>query len=359
MQKLFSGLRVLDLSTVLAGPSVASFFAELGADVTKVENPTTNGDVTRTWKLPGETKDSRISAYFASVNFGKKYVWLDLKNEHDKLRIDEFIMTSDVVITNFKKGDDIKFGLTTSRIFELNPGVIQAKISGYAGDSDRIAYDVVLQAESGFMYMNGTPESGPVKMPVALIDVLAAHQLKEGILCALLQREKSGRGSIVECSLEKAALASLANQASNFLMTGHIPQRLGSLHPNIAPYGEIMTCKDDKQLVLAVGSDKQFLLLCTALGIPQLAGDPQFSSNPSRVVNRKVLFEKISPAFRSKTRIEWNTIFNHSQIPAGAILNLEEVFAGPVAQSMVISESIDGIETSRVSSVAFEIRQES
>lgn len=357
MQNLFSNLKVVDLSTVLAGPSVATFFSELGAEVVKIENPKTGGDVTRSWKLPQENAQSKVSAYFSAVNFKKKYVWLDLSNEDDKQAIIELIKSADIVISNFKLGDDKKFGLTSDAIFEINPRIIQAKIKGYSSSPERIAYDVVLQAESGFMFMNGTPDSGPVKMPVALIDVLAAHQLKEGILCALIHRATTGKGSVVECSLEKSALASLVNQATNFLMTGFIPRAQGSLHPNIAPYGEIFYCKDEKPLVLAIGSDKQFQLLCNLIGKSDLPRDDRFSDNKKRVENREALANEILEAFRLKDRAEWIQLFNSEQIPAGAILNMQEVMENKTAQSMLCKESIDGVNTTRLSSIAFTIAE--
>ena len=280
---LFHGLKVCDLSTVLAGPSVGSFFAELGAEVIKIENPRTHGDVTRSWKLASEDSQSSVSAYFASVNVKKTYVWLDLIQ--DRERLNAYIAQSDILIANFKAEDYSKFGLEKDQLLALNPRLIIARLKGFDSDQNRVAYDIALQAETGFMYMNGTPESGPVKMPVALIDVLAAHQLKEGILSALLVRERTGKGMQVDCSLEKAALASLVNQATNYLMAGHIPQRMGSLHPNIAPYGEIFACADQKLLVLASGSDKQFVKICEILSIPETARDPRFATNQLRVIN--------------------------------------------------------------------------
>ena len=300
-------------------------------------------------------RKSKVSAYFSSVNYKKKYLWLDLGNTENKTQILELIKNADIVISNFKKGDDKKFGLTTEIISALNPGIIQARIKGYSSDEERVAYDVVLQAESGFMYMNGTPESGPIKMPVALIDVLAAHQLKEGILCALLQKEITGKGSVVECSLEKSALASLVNQATNYLMGGIIPQAQGSLHPNIAPYGEIFYCKDQKPLVLAIGSDKQFTLLCEVLEKPSLFLDTRFTNNQSRVQNRKALYSEMSDIFLKKDRAAWTQVFNEKKIPAGAVLSMEDVMKGTIAQSMIREEKIEEIKTKRMSSIAFSI----
>jgi crotonobetainyl-CoA:carnitine CoA-transferase CaiB-like acyl-CoA transferase len=231
-------LTVIELSTVLAGPSVGMFFAELGAKVIKIEHPTIP-DVTRSWKLPYEQHDVPVSAYFSSVNYGKSYLTLNLLDTDDYSNFIELIKNADILLTNFKRGDDHKLGIETKKLQQLNKRLIIGKISGFGEESDRVAYDLILQAETGFMSMNGTTDSGPVKMPVALIDILAGHQLKEGILLALMDRQLTGKGSEVSVSLYDAAVCSLANQASNFLMTGHIAKRMGSLHPNIAPYGEL------------------------------------------------------------------------------------------------------------------------
>ena len=184
---IFNNLKVVELASVLAGPSVGMFFAELGAQVIKVEHPE-HPDVTRSWKIASENKEESASAYFSSINYKKEYIHLNLNKENDHFQLIELLKDTDILLTNFKKGDVEKFNLTDDLLLEVNPRLIHGKISGFGSDSDRVAYDLILQAETGFMSMNGTEDSGPVKMPVALIDVLAAHQLKEGILCALLER---------------------------------------------------------------------------------------------------------------------------------------------------------------------------
>lgn len=355
MNALFNNLQVLDLSSVLAGPSVATFFAELGARVIKVENPHHGGDVTRSWKLNSEDPQSTVSAYFSAVNYGKSYRSLDLGSAEHRPELEELIRTSDIVIVNFKQGDDIKFNLTAADVHALQPMAIYASLRGFASEPQRVAYDVVLQAESGHMFMNGTPQSGPLKMPVAMIDIIAAHQLKEGILCALLQREKNGRGSTVKCSLEQAALTALANQATNYLMAGHIPQAAGSLHPNIAPYGETMVCADGKHIVLAAGSDGQFNSLCTILDCAEVADDVRFRSNQLRVEHRTALFEILSRAFAKGNSEHWMPLLIARNVPAGAVKNMAEVMQSPAAQAMLRKERIDGVDTTRISSVAFTV----
>lgn len=354
---LFQDLKVIDLSTVLAGPSVATFFAELGADVTKIENPITAGDATRSWKLSSEDVHSTVSAYFSSVNYGKKYLSLNLANHDDSKTIMELIKECDLLITNFKKGDDEKFGISATALRKLNPQLIVGRITGFENQIDRVAYDVVLQAENGFMQMNGTKTSGPVKMPIAMIDMMAAHQLKEGILCALIQRQKTGKGYVVECSLEKAGLASLTNQATNYLMAGYVAERMGTLHPNIAPYGDIFQCSDDESIVLAVGSDKQFCQLVHLLGDGTIASDERFSHNPARVKNRPQLQKSLDPLFKKRTRNEWMEMFNNAYVPAGAIQSMDEVLTGATAKAMLLEEEIDGVATKRLQSAAFNMTE--
>jgi len=349
---MFSKLIIVDTSTVLAGPSVGTFFAELGATVIKVENASSY-DVTRTWKLPSEDKNSPISAYFSSVNYGKKYIQLNLKDAHDLKQFKELIKVADILISNFKNGDEEKLGITDTTLRNCNPGLIIGKINGFGKDSDRVAYDLILQAETGFMSMNGTSESGPVKMPVALIDVLAAHHLKEGLLIALLKLKTTGKASTVSVSLYDAAVASLVNQASNYLMNNHIPQRIGSLHPNIAPYGELFKTKENDLITFAVGSDTHFKKLCNYLSLSELTEDSKFNSNQSRVVNRTELQEILQEKIKE---LSTNAILDEmllQNVPAGKVKNLAEVFENEDLQKSILEEDNLGYKTKRVSSIAF------
>jgi crotonobetainyl-CoA:carnitine CoA-transferase CaiB-like acyl-CoA transferase len=349
---MFESLKVIELATVLAGPAVGMFFAELGAEVTKIEHPSLP-DVTRSWKLPTENDQDTVSAYFSAVNYNKHYQKTDLSSPEGALEIRKLIETADILLLNFKKGDDRKFGLTNEEIFALNPSILIGKISGFGDDSDRVAYDLILQAESGLMSMNGTPESGPVKMPVAFIDVLAAHQLKEGLLVALLERQITGKGQVVSVSLYDAAVSSLVNQASNYLMEGHVPQRIGSLHPNIAPYGELFATADQKLVTFAIGSNRHFEGLCAFLGLTELITDDRFSVNAHRVKNRTSLFEILQTAIIQHTSESLNLGMQQQHIPFGIIRTLDEVFTDPMAQSLVRTEVIAGKTTQRVTSIAF------
>jgi len=216
----------VELAAVLAGPAVGMFFAELGAKVLKVEHPGLGGDMTRKWKLKEEKKDAPVSAYYASVNFGKEVLWLDLGEEKDREKLLEELSDTDILISNFKRKSAIRMGLNPAKLLARFPKLIYGQIDAFGAEEERPAFDAVLQAEVGLMFMNGYPDAQPAKLPVALIDVLAAHQLKEGLLMALLERGQSGKGQLVSTSLFDAAVCSMANQASNYLMAGKIARRI-------------------------------------------------------------------------------------------------------------------------------------
>lgn len=352
---MLSNLKVIELASVLAGPDVGMFFAEMGAEVIKIENKLQQGDITRKWKSQGEDEKATVSAYFSSVNWNKEYLFLNLKDPNDKAVVYDLIKTADIVITNFKPGDDVKLGMDYKTLKEYNSSLIYGEINGYGSDSKRAAFDVVLQAETGFMSMNGDEATGPIKMPVALIDVLAAHQLKEGLLLALLKKEKTGKGSLVEVSLYDSALSSLKNQATNWLMNRFIPQPIGSLHPNIAPYGETFKTKDGKLLVLAIGNNKHFEMLLNVIGASDVLKNKNYANNQLRVINRQELNNDLKPFFNQKTKDELMDQFIALNIPVGAINNLKEVFENKNAQQLILEEKIDGIDTKRVKTAIFKI----
>ncbi len=352
---MLKDLLVVETAGVLAGPAVGLFLAELGAQVIKLENVRAGGDVTRQWRLPMEDPTSPVSAYFSSVNWGKEHRLVDLKAADGQAGLDELLRRADVLISNHMVADADKLGLGRERIRALNPRLVHGHIKGFAHQPDRPAYDVVLQAEAGYISMTGSVDGTVAKLPIALIDVLAAHQLKEGILLALLQRERSGHGAYVEVSLEEAALSGLVNQASNYLMTGHVPRPLGTLHPNIAPYGEVFACTDGGRVILAVGSDAQFRGLCTVLGVPGLADDERFVHNAARVQHRNVLAEALAPIIALRQRDELLTALLAAGVPSGAVRDMAEVMLTPAAQAMILESTIDGRPTRRISGNAFTI----
>lgn len=348
---IFRNLLVVELASVLAGPSVGMFLAELGATVVKVENPATRGDVTRSWKLPTEQSGSDISAYYASVNWGKSSLLVDLTTLEGREQVYELVCGADIVLASYKPGDEHKLGMDYATLSALNPRLIYARITGYGDTDKRVGYDAVIQAETGFMAMNGTPTSGPVKMPVALVDVLAAHQLKEAVLLALLHRADTGKGSCVSVSLVQAALASLVNQATGWLMAGVEPQRIGSDHPTIVPYGTVFTTHDEHHIILAVGGNTQFRSLCEVLGEPHLADDPRFATNYNRVCNKEHLLPLLAQAIARFSRTELLQHLHAHAVPCGAVNSLADVFAQPIAQELVL-HSTDGTQ-SGVRSIAF------
>lgn len=349
----FQDLKIIELAAVLAGPAVGMFFAELGATVIKIENKKTGGDVTRSWRLPSEDPKAPVSAYYCAINWNKQVLFLDLREQEDRQKVYELVSTADVVLANFKAGGAASLKMDYNTLKQYNEQLIYGSINGFGEDNERVAFDVVLQAESGFMYMNGTPHSPPTKMPVALIDILAAHQLKQGILVALLQRHKTGKGSHIAVSLLEAAVAALANQATNWLMGGHIPQRLGSLHPNIAPYGELFASKDGQQLVLAVGSNRQFKQLCTCLSCPELSTDPLYQSNVLRVKHRAALKVALEAAFAQQNAESILARCHAQQVPIGLVRNMKAVFEQPELQNMILEETIEGQTTKRVRTAIF------
>lgn len=340
--QIFKDLLVVELASVLAGPAVGMFFAELGARVIKIENKKTGGDVTRRWKLPSEDPEGKESAYYHSINWGKEVHFLDLNNDKDHALLMAWMEQADIVISNFRMNSARKMGLDPEKLRKEFPRLIFGQITGFGEQSNLPAFDIVLQAEAGFLFMNGDPDRPPSRMPVALIDLLAAHQLKEGILIALLQKERSGEGAYVSVSLRDAAVASLANQASNWLVAGHIPQRMGSRHPNIAPYGDVFTTADDRQLVLAIGNDQQFQVLCQRLEQTDMLTDPRFISNESRVKNRETLIAGLSAAIAAFPLAYLEKIFHAQGVPFGRVRNMQEVFSDPEVAELVLTDEGGG-----------------
>lgn len=333
-------LVILELAGVLAGPSVGLFCAELGATVIKIEPPEI-GDVTRSWKLPEEDVQDDRPAYFNSVNWGKKSVVLNLKTEEGRTTLHSLAERADIVITSNRPDSGKKLGTDAETLRRMNPRLIVLQVSGYSPTDPRPGYDAVIQAESGFMQMNGHPVSGPTKMPVALIDILAGHHLKEGLLLALLHRERTGEGATLTVSLFQSAVSSLANQAANYLSAGVVPQPLGSEHPNIAPYGTVFYDANKKPLVLAIGTDVQFQKLCELLDLSAFANAPTFATNQKRVRNRGLLVDLLQEKIAERNRDELLSELIRAGIPVAAINNLAETFRLPEAKTLIL-KTMDG-----------------
>lgn len=328
---------VLELASILAGPTVGQFFAELGARVIKVENPHTGGDPTRAWRLAGEMGGGDVSTYFACANWGKESIALDLATSAGGSVAADLARRADVVIASFKPGDAEKLGLDYATLSAPNPRLIYGQISAYGASDPRPGFDAILQAESGFTFLNGEPDGPPTKMPVALVDLLLAHQLKEGILLALLKRERSGRGSVVTTSLLQAAVASLANQATNYLTGGFVPQRMGSEHPNIVPYGSILRCADDRDVVIAAATERQYRGLMEVLGLATLADDARFRTGQLRVRNRIALLDLIRNRAATVASADLAAGLERAKVPFGFVNDMAAVFRQPEAAALVLA----------------------
>lgn len=314
-------------------------FAELGARVIKVENPNTAGDATRGWKLASEERDSDISAYFACANWGKESIAVDFTTESGRRVVHDLIKQADIVVASFKPGDDKKLSLDYATAKALNPTVIYGQINAYGEHDPRPGFDAILQAEAGFTFLNGEPDGPPTKMPVALVDLLASHQLKEGLLLSLLKRERTGEGGFVSVSLLQAGVASLANQATNFLTANYVPQRMGSEHPNIVPYGSILKCHDEVELVIAAATERQFRKLMQSLDLQDIAEDPRFETGAQRVERREELLKIIRAKASQLTAAQLAEKLREEKVPFGYVNDMRAVFAQPGAEEIVLDYS--------------------
>lgn len=343
---------VLELANILAGPITTMAFAELGARVIKVENPGTGGDATRGWKLASEPADTDLSGYFCCANWGKESLACDFTRESGRAVVHDLVRRSDIVVVSFKPGDEQKFGLDYVTLAALNPRLIYGQITAYGADDPRPGFDAILQAEAGFTYLNGEPDGPPTKMPVALIDLLLAHQLKVGLLLALLKRERTGRGSLVTTSLFEAGVASLANQATNYLVGGVVPRRMGSEHPNIVPYGSVLGCSDGRDVVIAAATEKQYRELVRAIGLPELAEDPAYATGQQRVRHREALLTRIRGRAAQLDSADLAERLRSARVPFGFVNDMAAVFAEPGAQRLMLEGEQDGRTLRGVRSLA-------
>jgi crotonobetainyl-CoA:carnitine CoA-transferase CaiB-like acyl-CoA transferase len=343
---------VLEFASILAGPTTGQFFAGLGARVVKVENPHTGGDPTRAWRLAGEDGGGDVSTYFACANWGKESIALDLATAAGRGVAHDLARRADVVIASFKPGDAAKLGLDYPTLSALNARLVYGEISAYGGDDPRPGFDAILQAESGFTFLNGEPDGPPTKMPVALVDLLLAHHLKEGLLLALLQRAASGRGSLVTTSLLQCAVASLANQATNYLTGGVVPQRMGSEHPNIVPYGSILRCADGADVVIAAATERQYRGLMDVLGLAAIAGQPRFRSSQARVQNRAVLLALVRERAAGMAAADLARGLHAAKVPFGFVNDMAAVFRQQEARALLLSGEAGGRRVSAVRTFA-------
>jgi len=325
-----AGARVLDFSRVLAGPLCSMLLGDMGADVIKVEHPE-RGDDTRQWGPPylGNGPDA-LSAYFLSVNRNKRSLALNLKSEEGQSLALKLAASSDILLENFMPAQMESFGLGFDRVHAINPRLVYASITGYgqAGPySDRPGYDYVIQAMSGLMSITGPVEGPPTKVGVAISDVICGLFALSSILAALHHAQSSGQGQHIDISLLDTQLAALVNVAGNFLVSAQTPPRLGNEHPNIVPYQVFRAADGD--FVVAVGNDRQFAALCQIIGQPDLATDPLYIDNPSRVANRRSLIATLEVVFPSRPVAAWVDTLLAAGIPSGPINSIAQALNDP------------------------------
>jgi formyl-CoA transferase len=332
-----TGVRVLDLSRILAGPWAGQLFADLGAEVIKVERPG-KGDDTRGWGPPflkdRDGRDTGESAYFLCTNRGKRSITLDIAKPAGQQLARELAQISDVVLENYKVGDLKRYGLDYDTLSALNPRLIYCSITGFGQTGpyrDRAGYDFMIQGMGGLMSFTGerddAPGGGPQKVGVAIADLMTGLYSTVAVLSALHERQTSGRGQYIDMALLDTQVAWLANQNANYLIGGEPPRRMGNAHPNVVPYQTFPT--RDGDLILAVGNDGQFARLCEAAGIPEAATDPRFASNAARVAHREACAAAIAPAMKTRTTAEWVALLEPLGVPCGPINRLDQVFDNP------------------------------
>jgi crotonobetainyl-CoA:carnitine CoA-transferase CaiB-like acyl-CoA transferase len=339
--RALEGLRVLDLSRVLAGPWASQLLADLGADVVKVERPG-QGDDTRAWGPPwlddAHGDATRESAYYLNANRNKRSVTIDLATPEGQRLVREMACQADVLLENFKVGGLEQYGLDYASLSELNPRLVYCSITGFGQTgpyAERAGYDFLIQGMGGLMSLTGRPDgeagAGPMKVGVALTDVMTGLYAAIGVLGALMRRQQSGRGQHIDLALLDVQVASLANQAANYLVAGMVPRRMGNAHPSIVPYQDFVTANG--HVIVAVGNDGQFANLCATLGHSEWAADPRFSTNPERVRNRAVLIGLIQAVLATRTTAEWVAEMEAAGVPCGPINRIDEVFADPQVQA--------------------------
>jgi crotonobetainyl-CoA:carnitine CoA-transferase CaiB-like acyl-CoA transferase len=309
-----SGILVADFSRVLAGPLATMTLGDLGAEVVKVERPET-GDETRGWHPP--TAPNGQSTYFLAVNRNKRSIALDLSTKEGCEAAKKLALSADVLVENFPPGTMERFGLGYDRLAEVHPRLIYASVTGFGRDSNLPGYDFLIQAVGGLMSITGTPDGEPMKVGVALVDVLAGQNLAAGILAALYDRERTGLGQRVDIDLLSSLLAGLANQASAYLNAGVVPGRLGNAHPSVAPYQTL--APGDGSIVVAVGNDAQFTRLAAALEAQWLADDPRFRTNRARVENVAALTAELEARLAAGPAADWVARLGAAGVPCGTV----------------------------------------
>ncbi|WP_020400915.1 CaiB/BaiF CoA transferase family protein [Kordiimonas gwangyangensis] len=355
------GIRVLDLSRILAGPWASQCLADLGADVIKIENPD-GGDDTRTWGPPFfDEGEAPLAAYFMCANRGKRSVTVDIAKPEGQALIRRLAAESDIVLENFKVGGLRKYGLDYASLAEVNPRLIYCSITGFGQTgpyAKRPGYDLLIQALGGLMSITGEPDGmpggGPQRAGVAVVDLFTGLYSTIAILGALHHRTETGEGQHIDMALLDTQVAMLANQGSYFLVSGKAPVRQGNSHPTIVPYQSFET--KDGHMILAVGNDGQFARFCKAAGMPALAEDARFSTNPNRVAHRAELVPIVAGIIAGRTTDEWVAVLEEANVPGGPINTIDRVFANEQVQARGIELALTAKDGSKMPSVASPIR---
>lgn len=357
-----AGVRVVELARVLAGPWAGQTLADLGAEVIKVERPE-GGDDTRAWGPPYAKDEAGqpitdLSAYFLSTNRGKRSLTVDFAQPLGAELTRQLIDTADVVIENFKVGGLVRYGLDYETLAARNPKLVYASITGFGQDGPyaaRAGYDFMIQAMGGLMSVTGAKDGEPMKAGVALADVMTGLYATIGILAALPIARETGQGKHLDLALFDVQVATLANQALNYLVSGTPPGRMGNAHPNIVPYQAFATA--DGHIVIAVGNDGQFAKLCDLAGVPELARDARFATNPARVANRVDLVERLSAIIASKPAAFWLEGLEAAGVPAGPINSVAQTFADAQAQARGLSYTLPQSDGGSIPAVATPLRE--
>ena len=335
---ILSNIKVIDLSRVLAGPWASQILGDMGAEIIKIEHPTL-GDETRHWGPPYiGNKAQGMSAYFTATNRNKKSLALDISTKQGQDIIRKLIPTTDILLENFKKDGLKKYALDYESLRKIKSDLIYCSITGFGQTgpaAHRPGYDLMIQAMSGLMSITGEPNRPPVKVGVAVGDILTGLYSTIAMLSALWHRQATGKGQYIDMALFNVNLATLANQASNYLIGGFVPQPLGNAHPNIVPYQAFAT--KDGYILIAVGNDKQFKSLCEVLGLPEIAANPLYATNDSRVQNRTALIEILQEKLQAEPMQHWTAAFEKADIPCSPINDIQAAFNEPqaTAQNMI------------------------
>ena len=343
MSAPLAGLKVLELARILAGPWAGQTLSDLGAEVTKVESPA--GDDTRQWGPPFIERDGdRTAAYFHSCNRGKLSVVADFRTEEGQALVRQLALESDILIENFKLGGLAKYGLDYHSLSKLNPRLIYCSITGFGQTgpyAHRAGYDYIIQGMSGLMSITGDPDGQPQRVGVAVTDIFTGLYSVSGILAALYQRERTGKGQHIDMALLDCAVSITANQAMNYLATGTPPGRTGNYHPNLTPY-QVFDCADGF-IIIATGNDAQYRRLCGLLGLEDMAEAPEFLKNADRVANRDAMIARLMERTRQRTKADLLAACEAEGVPAGPINDMAEVFADPQVQARGMRIDPEGV----------------